>query len=228
MHKLMTFAAFVVGAVVPGTMALAQPTLNTVTLVGTDYEYSYSFTLGGDEGFLTGSRFVIFDFGNYVSGSVSPGIYAADLAASTELTTLGMLLAPGATDDPLITNLVFTWIGSPFNASGGPFSEVDLAGLTARSTNSTVALGSFSALTTNNNGFAMGTPITSQGFVGVPAQSPVISAPEPATWATMLLRIWCDWLCASPSSRRNVAESVSSALTSAFHPKLTLAPARAL
>ena len=187
MNKLVTFAAFVAGIALPGAMVSASTlTLDTVTLVGTDFEFSYSGTLSGDEGLVAGSRLVILDFGDYVPGSISAGIYAPDLVASTELTTPGLLLAPGATDDPLIANLVFTWAGASFNASGGPFPDVSFAGLTARSTNSAVALGSFSALTVNNNGFATGTPVNTLGFVGVAAQSPPV-IPEPATWATMLL-----------------------------------------
>ena len=96
------------------------------------------------------------------------------------------MLASGVVDDPLIPNLVFTWIGAPFNASGGPFSEVSFAGLRARSNTPGVVLGSFSTVTFNNNGFATGMPTTTQGFLAVPAQSPS-AVPEPMTWTMMFL-----------------------------------------
>lgn len=186
MKNFITFAAFVAAATVPGAMALATTlTLDTVTPVGSEYEYSYSGTLSGDEGLMPGSKLVIVDFGDYVAGSVSSGIYAADLSASAELVTLGIPFAPGVIDDPLIWNLVFIWTGAPFNAVGGPFADVDFAGLTARSTNFLVTTDGFSTLATTNNGFAVGTPAYSLGFVGVPAQTPVV--PEPASWALMML-----------------------------------------
>jgi len=185
MNKLMTFAALAAGVVTPGAMVSATTlTLDTVTLVGSDYEFSYSGTLSGDEGLVPGSKLVILDFGDYVAGSISSGIYAADLVATTEFLTLGLPFASGEVDDPLITNLVFTWIGLPFNSIGGPFADVSFSGLSAKSTNSAVTLGSYSALTTNNNGFATGTPVNTVGFVAVAAQTAV---PEPASWGLLVL-----------------------------------------
>ncbi len=182
MNKLIAFAAFVAGVAAPGAMASASTlTLDTITPVGSEFRYSYSMTLSGDEGFTSGSKFVVFDFGDYVAGSVDAGIYASLLAASSELTTLGMPLAPGVTDDPLIANLVFDWIGAPFNASGGPLAQLHKA----------LPLGTdgFSIQAITNNGFVSGTPAYSQSFVAVPAQTPtgVPGVPEPTTWALMIL-----------------------------------------
>ena len=116
MKKLVLAAAALLGAPTLANAAVT-PVLDTVTLVGTDYEFSYSGTLSGDTG--------------YIAGSISAGIYAADLDAFVEDTSaLGPI---GHDDDPTVANLVFKWKGSPFNAAGGPFADVTFAGLTARS-----------------------------------------------------------------------------------------------
>lgn len=158
------------------------PVLDTVTLVGTDYEFSYSGTLAGDVGLVDGSTLVIFDFAGYVADSISAGIYAADIDAFTELTST-LPLPPTDTDDPTIANLVFRWKGSPFNASGGPFADVSFSGLTARSVYSEVTRDAYSAFVVSNNGAATGEPAWNSGRVGVASGPPV---PEPATWALMI------------------------------------------
>ena len=155
------------------------PVLDTVTLVGSEFEFSYSGTLAGDTGLVAGNRLVIFDFGGYVDGSISSGIYAADIDAFVELTS-ALLPPPGQTDDPTLVNLVFEWTGLPFNASGGPFPDVSFAGLSARSTNSTVVLDGYAATTQINNGAATGRPAFNSGEVGVPV-------PEPSTAGLVLL-----------------------------------------
>ena len=159
--------------------ASSIPVLDTVTPVGGVFQFSYSATLAGDTGLAFGNQLVIFDFGNYVAGSISAGIYAADMDAFVELTST-LVPPPGLTDDPTIQNLVFRWKGAPFNASGGPFADVSFAGLTARSTVNTVVLDGYSAVTTTNNGAATGRPAYNSGEVGVPV-------PEPATAGLVLL-----------------------------------------
>jgi hypothetical protein len=89
------------------------PVLDTITPVGSEFEFSYSGTLAGDQGLVFGSELVIFDFAGYVAGTISPGIYGPDLHAFTENTSA--LPPPFLTiDDPLIPNLVFRWEGAPF------------------------------------------------------------------------------------------------------------------
>jgi len=181
MKKLLlaTCASFAISS---GASAAIIPVLDTVTQVGTEWEYSYSGTLAGDQGLVSGSQLIIYDFSGYVNGSISAGIYAADLAAMVELTSL-ILPPPSDTDDPLVPNLVFTWTGAPFNASGGPFADVSFAGLTARSVFNAVQNDGFSAMAVTNNGTATGDLSFNSGRVGVPASSVV---PEPTTWALMI------------------------------------------
>lgn len=156
------------------------PTLDSVTADGTDWLFSYSGTLAGDQGLVAGSKLIIYDFTGYIPGSIDAGIYSANLAASVEFTS-AILPPPSDTDDPLIANLVFTWTGSPFNASGGPFADVSFAGLTAKSVYSLVRNDGFSAMAVTNNGSATGDPSFNSGRVGVPS-----AVPEPATWALMI------------------------------------------
>lgn len=156
------------------------PTLDSVTADGTDWLFSYSGTLAGDQGLVAGSKLIIYDFTGYIPGSIDSGIYSANLAASVEFTSV-MLPPPSDTDDPLIPNLVFTWTGAPFNASGGPFADVSFAGLTAKSVFSQVRNDGFSAMAVTNNGSATGDPSFNSGRVGVPS-----AVPEPATWALMI------------------------------------------
>jgi hypothetical protein len=160
------------------------PVLESVTPDGADWTFSYSGTLAGDQGLMDGSELVIFDFKGYVPGSISAGIYASDVATSVELTT-PLPTLPGITDDPTIPNLVFTWIGAPFNTSGGPFSDITFAGLTADSTLGGVGLDGFSALAVVNNGAATGNLAFNTGTVGVPAAG----IPEPSSWALMMLGV---------------------------------------
>jgi hypothetical protein len=184
--KRLLLTACAAGAIATGASASVIPVLDTVTPVGTEFEFSYSGTLAGDQGLVFGSTLLIFDFGGYVPGSISAGIYSADVVAFTELTSL---LPPpsGADDNPLVFNLVFRWRGAPFNASGGPFADVDFAGLTARSVIGQTTLDGFSALSVTNNGLATGLPASNSGFVAVPDGQFPAGIPEPATWALMIL-----------------------------------------
>ena len=178
MKKLLLAAIALIG-LAPAAHAGIIPTLDTVTLVGTEFEFSYSGTLAGDTGLVDGNTLVIFDFRGYVPGSISAGIYGADIDAFTELTS-SLLLPPGYTDDPSIANLVFEWTGSPFNASGGPFADVSFSGLSARSVFSQVGIDAYSSITEINNGVATGLAAYNQGPVGVPI-------PEPSTAALVIL-----------------------------------------
>ena len=179
--RYVLFAAAAALGVSTAANAAIIPVLDTVTQVGSEYEFSYSGTLAGDQGLIQGSTLVIFDFLGYVPGSIDAGIYAADVTASVENTSV-LLPPPGQTDDPLLANLVFRWTGNPFNASGGPFADVSFSGLTARSIYSAVQIDGFSAKAVVNNGAATGLAAYNSGEVGVPAQ-----VPEPATWAMLIL-----------------------------------------
>jgi hypothetical protein len=169
-------ATAVVGLVPSAAHAALVPVLDTVTLVGLDYEFSYSATLAGDTGLVEGDRLVIFDFRGYVEGSISSGIYAADVDAYTEFTSQ-LAPPPGYPDNPNVVNLVFEWTGFPFNASSGPFADVSFAGFTARSNRSAVGIDGYAAVTAINNGAATGLAAFDSGPVAVPMPEPSTEAP---------------------------------------------------
>jgi hypothetical protein len=149
------------------------PVLDSIQLVGDNYEFSYSGTLAGDTGWVDGDRLVIFDFGGYVDGSISAGIYASEIVVYTEFTS-PLAPPPGHDDDPHVVNLVFEWNGAPFDAAGGPFADVSFPGLMARSTDSAVRLDGYASTTVINNGAATGQPSFDTGAVAV-------SVPEPSS-----------------------------------------------
>ena len=172
MKKLLLAATALIG-LPSAAHASVIPVLDTVTPIGTAFEFSYSGTLTGDTGLTEGNVLVIFDFGGYVDGSISAGIYSADINAFVELTS-SQAPPPGYDDDPNIENLVFQWAGAAFNASGGPFADVDFAGLTARSSNGETTIDGYAGVTTINNGAATGLAAYNQGEVAVPVPEPSI------------------------------------------------------
>lgn len=145
------------------------------TAVPGGYEFSYQGNFSNDEGIRTGSTLVIFDFAGYIDGSVfSP---YADIAATAEFVSSDLPGSPDFTDDPALYNLRFTYTG----ADTIDMSNLDFAGLTARSTLGGVILDGFSAITVKVDGNETGTPVYSIGQVGVPT-----GVPEPALWGMML------------------------------------------
>ena len=179
--KRLVLAAIAPLAIASAAHGAIIPTLESVTPVGPNYEFDYQGTLVGDQGLVPGSRLVIFDFAGYVVGSVS----AADpnFVATVENTSSGLILPPGFVDNPAVPNLVFTWKGLPFHASGGPYADFNFM-FKALSKYKTLALGVFSAIAVKNNDLGPGGPGTktfNTGYVTVPA--PV---PEPQVWAMML------------------------------------------
>ena len=147
-----------------------------------DFTWTYNGSLGPDEGLRAGDKLIIYDFAGYIDGSIfSP---YANVTASVELTSPGSLVTPGFDDDPTLFNLVFTYTGADFRASGGPFGAFDFAGLTARSTLGGVGEDAFFGLSTKNNPDGLpggtGSAIYSLGSVTVPT-----AVPEPASWALM-------------------------------------------
>ena len=177
MKKLLLAAA---AAFCTATVAHASiiPVLMNVTPEGSLFRYNYQGTLAGDQGVTQGSKLVIFDFAGFAGGFQVPNAF---ITASTEMSS-GMF-APGQTDDPNITNLVFTWNGPDFHATGGPLDAVDFNGLSALSTFNNTALDGFAAVAVKNNE-AAGTLTVNAGSVLVAAPGPI---PEPATWAMMIL-----------------------------------------
>jgi hypothetical protein len=194
--KSLLVAALAVIGLSPAAHAGVVPVLDTITPVGGDYEFSYSGTLAGDTGLVDGDRLVIFDFRGYVDGSISAGIYEFDIDAYTEFAS-PLPPPPGYDDDPSVVNLVFEWTGAPFDASGGPFTDVSFAGLTARSIGSGVRLDGYGSRTTINNGAATGLPTFDRGPVAVPI-------PEPSSGAVpMILALaGATWLQAPGRSQR--------------------------
>lgn len=145
------------------------------TAVPGGYEFSYQGNFSNDEGIQTGSTLVIFDFAGYVAGSIfSP---YADISATTEFVSSDVPVSPDFTDDPNLYNLRFTYSG----ATTLDMSNIDFAGLTARSVLGGVTHDGFSAVTVKVDGNEIGTKVYSIGQVGVPT-----GVPEPAAWTMML------------------------------------------
>lgn len=178
------FLAAVAALSTAGAADAAVVTLQTVTTNGaSDYTFSYQGTLGPDEGLRSGDRLIIYDFAGYIAGSIfSP---SPSVIASVEAVSPGGLITPGFDDDPSVVNLVFTYTGPAFRASGGPFAALDFNGLGARSTLGGLLDDAFFALTTKNNPSNVpggaGSPLYMLGWVSVPA-----AIPEPTTWALLL------------------------------------------
>ncbi|HYZ48597.1 MAG TPA: PEPxxWA-CTERM sorting domain-containing protein [Sphingomonas sp.] len=167
-----------------GAASAAVITLQSVTQNGpSDFTWSYQGTLGPDEGLRSGDNLIIYDFAGYIPGSIfSP---SANVTTSVEFLSPTGVVQPGFSDDPTIPNLVFTYVGPDFRASGGPFAPLDFNGLGARSTFNNRIQDAFFTLTTKNNPDntpgGTGSPIYTLGQVTVPQ-----AVPEPATWAMML------------------------------------------
>lgn len=177
MKKLLMAAAAVL-CTATAAHASIIPVLTSVTQEGDLFRYTYQGTLAGDQGVTQGSKLVIFDFAGFAGGFQVPSSF---ITASTEM--YSGLFAPGQTDDPNITNLVFTWNGPDFHTTGGPLDSVDFNGLSALSTFNGSGLDGFAAIAVKNNE-ATGSLTVNAGSVLVPLAAAV---PEPATWGLMIL-----------------------------------------
>ena len=181
--------SIIAAAAILGMASAAQAgviTLQSLVANGpSDFTFTYQGTLGPDEGVVSGDRLIIYDFRGYIADSIFSDI--ATVTATTELTSPSGIVTPGFDDDPGIINLVFTYVGPPFRASGGPLAPFDFDGLGARSTFGGTISDAFFGLSTKNNPDGIpggsGTKIFSLGEVAVPNQQAI---PEPATWAMML------------------------------------------
>lgn len=181
MKKWIAAALAAIGTV--GSANAAVMTLDSVAAFGSDFKFTYEGTLGPDEGVKAGDRLIIFDFAGYVAGSIDGG--SPSVIGSTELFSATPFIIPGQTDDPTISNLVFTYTGPDFQTSGGPFPAFSFGGLSAVSMFSGTRLDAFTTFTTKNNPPpTAGTDLVQVGETQVPMSAAV---PEPATWMMMLL-----------------------------------------
>lgn len=167
-------------ATLAGSANAAVVTLQSHTGTAGNYTFNYQATLGPDEGLRTGDNIVIYDFAGYIPGSIFSS--NATLVASTALTTPGPIIG-GQTDNPTLTNLIFTYTGPDFRDNGGPFAPLDFNGLGARSIYNNTVLKAFTTNTTKNNPVAAAdTPVVTLGE----DLAPTAGVPEPAAW-TMLI-----------------------------------------
>jgi hypothetical protein len=180
MTKLLLGAAVAFALAAPANAAVL--TLQNVSANSPgDFTFNYQATLGPDEGVRAGDKFIIYDFGGYIDGSIFST--SANLATSVENSSPSGIVAPGFTDDPTIANLVFTYNGPDFRNTGGPLATFDFPSIGARSTLGGTILDAFFSLTTKNNPTReQNTPIYTLGSVAVPFNA----IPEPTSWAMML------------------------------------------
>lgn len=155
--------------------------LDSVTPVGSNFQYSYTGTVTPELGFATGDQLVIVDFAGYIAGSAS----AFPDVTTTLSNTLpsGLVLGGSLTDNPTIPDLVFTYTGPGFQTSGGPFPPGFDFTLTALSSIGTTADGAFATSAVVNNDGNTGAASFSSGRLDVPLASAI---PEPATWAMLM------------------------------------------
>ena len=173
--------------------------LDTVTPDGSNFLYSYSGHITPNEGVVSGDQLVIVDFAGYVAGSAV--VPSPDISVSVSNTLpAGLTLGAGLSDDASIPDLVFTYTGADFHASGGPFPpDLTFSGLTADSIfGDTTTHGAFAYSSVTNVGANAGAELGS-GRLTVPSLSAV---PEPASWALMLVGFF--GLGAAVRRRRNL------------------------
>jgi len=162
--------------------------LDSVTADGSNFLYSYSGHITPNEGVVSGDQLVLVDFAGYVAGSAV--VPSSDISVSVSNTLpAGLTLGGGLTDDPTLPDLVFTYTGADFHASGGPFPPVlNFSGLTAESVFGTQASGAYATSTVQNNGANAGATLLESAKVIVPnaGNLPISGVPEPASWALLL------------------------------------------
>lgn len=182
MRSLMLAAAAVI-ALSGAAHASVIPVLNGVAPDGSDFKFTYSGQLAGDQGVTNGSQLVIVDFAGYVNGSVHSSLPNVTATVSNTLPA-GLILDPKFTDNASVPDLVFTYTGPDFHTSGGPFVGLtDFNGLSADSIFGGTGTGSFSAIAIKNDGSETGSFAYNVGEVGIP----VSGVPEPASWTLMIM-----------------------------------------
>lgn len=176
-------AATAASLVMVGSAQAITPVLTDVTAVGDRYLFTYSLTLGEDEGVRTGDRLVIYDFAGFDGfGPLSNPAIGTYTELSTSVGGIDNLQpAPGFTDDPTLLNIGWRWNGPDlFTTTLHP--PIDFT-LSAYSTLGGQTLDGFSSITVKNNGLAAGESLYEQGATGVPTGV----VPEPSAWALMIL-----------------------------------------
>ena len=175
------------------------PTLQTRTsdAVFGGTKFTYDTMLTADQGMSKtaintennqpyNTRFVIFDFGGYVDGS----IFSTNPLFTTSIENMSTNLSVpvGAVDDPTLVNLVFTYTGPDVRTTGGPYADIDLGNFGATSIFSDTSRSFFAAVGVKNTGtpFPAGTANTAS-FNSSSILVPTSQVPEPASWALMLL-----------------------------------------
>jgi|GEM_PF-1002437 len=196
MFKRLLFSAGAVLCLSTGAHASIIPILVSVTPSGSDFLYTYTATLSGDEGLTSGSQLVIQDFAGYVPGSISAAAsgfssfinVSAPLLPNFNPAAGGVQMNALFPDNPTIPDLVFTYNGPDFRTTGGGpgvFPDIQITGLTALSTFNNQATGGFTSRAIKNDGPLSGqdTPAFNNGQVTVP----IGGVPEPASWMLLIL-----------------------------------------
>jgi hypothetical protein len=170
--------------------ASITPTLVSINPDGSDFMFTYNVTLSGDQGVTDGSQLVIFDFAGFVPGSiVSPSsliTVSTPMTANFNVAAGGVQLNPMFNDDPNIPDLVFTYTGPDFDTTGGPFAPTTVS-FTVVSTLGGMTTDGFSSRAISNSGMGTtGTDSFNNGAVGV-AAAVAAGAPEPASWALLIM-----------------------------------------
>ena len=181
--KSLVLGALAVAALTSSAQASILLQLDSITPDGSNFTYNYSGHITPNEGVVSGDQLVLVDFAGYVAGSaVTP---SPDIAVSLSNTLpSGLTLGAGLTDNPAIPDLVFTYNGPDFHASGGPFPpDFTFTGLSADSVFGTATNGAFAASSVTNNGANAGVAAFNSGRLSVPGAA----VPEPASWALLLL-----------------------------------------
>jgi len=154
-------------------------TLDTGSPTGSGpFTFSYTASIPTGDQISAGDFFRIYDFANYVTGTIAaPAGWTASIANSNPTPPPNVILSHG--DDPAIPNLIFTYTGaSPI------VGAASVSGFTAQSTSTFLgALKDFVGRDTKSTGPTAGTPVDSIGDVRVPG----ITVPEPASVVSLLV-----------------------------------------
>lgn len=183
--KSVALGAIIVAALSSSAQASIMLKLDSVVPDGSNFLYDYSGHITPNEGVVSGNQLVIVDFAGYVAGSAVTPSPDISVSVSNSLPA-GLTLKSGLSDNASIPDLVFTYNGPDFHATGGPFPPVlNFSGLTAESIFGNTTKGAFAVSSVTNVGAHAGDPALNSGELGVP--NPISAVPEPASWALMLL-----------------------------------------